>query len=238
MELAKWFDKLYTLIGGESSFLYLPGIEPYQAAKGVLRLGGDGTINYVEIQDDGTIRLYGEATTWYDLTTQLIGRRLESPSSKITQNNAEGSLTFANNTTLSDYVTMSPQLIHGWKIGSKPQPHFHWWQISSDVPNWMLQYRWQNNGSLKESSWTSLAYDNHAFTYVSGTLNQITGFPDITPPDEHGLSDVLQIRFLRDTGNASGLFAGADPSNTDEDAFSFDIHVEKDSLGSNEPFIK
>ena len=142
-------------------------------------------------------------------------------------------LEFGNNTILTDYVVMPVQINHDWLLGSDVAPHVHWEQTSSDVPNWLIQYRWQVQGDTKITAWTSAAWDSSAFTYSSGTLNQITGFPDITPPVGYGeVSDILQIRLIRDTANASGLFVGADPVATAVQASSFDIHYEVDSYGS------
>lgn len=194
--------------------------------------------NYLQISDSGILTLNGSATVFDDLLGQLIGQKLESPSSAIVQNSAEGSVTFKTTSGLSDYVVTLPQMRHSWKIGSVVYPHIHWWQTSSSIPNWMIQYRWQDQGTAKTTAWTSVKYDSHAFTYTSGTLNQITGFPDITPPVGAGLSDILQFRIIRDNANASGLFSGADPVATDIDAVSFDCHIEIDSLGSDEEYVK
>jgi hypothetical protein len=52
------------------------------------------------------------------------------------------------------------------------------------------------------------------------------------------MSDILQLRLLRDNSNASGLFAGADPESADIEAASFDAHVEIDSFGSRQEYVK
>lgn len=78
-----------------------------------------------------------------------------------------------------------------------------------------------------------------ARVYVSrGALNQITDFNDITPPAGDGISNQLQVRIIRDTGNASGLFAGADGLAGDAYVTDFDTHKESDSLGSNSEYSK
>jgi hypothetical protein len=196
--------------------------------------GGD----YLEVEADGTLVLHGDATTFDDLLNMLIGQKLESPSSKITIDGAEGSLVFADSATLSDYVVMNVQMPHKWKIGSVVYPHIHWWQASASIPNWLMQYRWQDQGAAKTTAWTSVKWVSHAFTYVSGTLNQITAFGGLTPPANAGLSDIVQFRLIRDTANTSTLFSGADPLTGDANAVNFDIHVESDTLGSNEEYTK
>lgn len=197
-----------------------------------------GATDHSEFESDGTLKFNGAATVWKDELGQLLGKRLENPSSRIVENIAEGSLTFKDNATTADYVVASPQINHDWKFGTNLHVHFHWWQVSANFPNWLLQYRWQRNGQAKTTTWTSVIPAEHTFTYVSGTLCQITEFVEITPPANYGISDILQIRLIRDTGNASGLFAGADPESSDVDAVSFDFHKEIDTVGSRLEYQK
>jgi hypothetical protein len=153
-------------------------------------------------------------------------------------NAPEGSITFEDNALITDYVVMSQQINHDWQLGTDIRPHFHWWQVSANMPNWLLQYRWQRNGEAKTTAWTSSAFDANAFTYTAGTLTQITSFPDIVPPTGYGLSDVIQMRLIRDSTNVSGLFAGADPEAADVDAVSMDFHKQINTVGSRQPFSK
>jgi hypothetical protein len=102
----------------------------------------------------------------------------------------------------------------------------------------LIQYRWQKNGAAKVTSWTSVKYVSHAFTYTSGTLNQITTFGALSPPVSTGVSVVLQLRLLRDGDNDSTLFTGADPLTGNVSAMFFDTHIEVDMLGSHEQYTK
>jgi hypothetical protein len=183
---------------------------------------------------------HGDASCWRDELQSLIGSRLESPSSDIVQNNAEGSLTFQTSSRYpTDYVITNHQINHDWEIGTQVHPHLHWWQISSDVPNWLIGYRWQKQGDAKTVAWTDLAYSGHTFSYSAGTLNQITEFGPITPPVGYGeVSDIIQFRIYRDVTNVSTLFAGADPEGSSVDAVNFDTHIEVDTLGSRQEYSK
>lgn len=194
--------------------------------------------NYADFDTDGTLVFYGDSTAFRDEFGPLIGAKLESPSSKIVTNAAEGTITFKDSANLSDYVSMPVQINHDAKAQSDVYPHIHWWQASANIPNWLIQYRWQQNGAAKVTSWTSVKYASHAFTYSSGTLNQITAFGALSPPASTGVSAVLQLRLLRDTGNASTLFTGADPLTGDVDAMFYDVHIEVDMLGSHEQYAK
>ena len=178
-------------------------------------------------------------TTGYgDLQGPLLGRNLESPASNIIQNNAEGAITFKTSARLADYVVINLQISHRWKIGSDIKPHIHWFQTSGAIPNFMIQYRWQRNGEAKTTAWASVKWQSNAFSYVSGVLNQITGFGAILPPEGYNISDILQIRLIRDYTNQSGLFTDGDGLVAGVDAVSFDCHYEVDGIGSVKEYTR
>jgi len=154
---------------------------------------GDGAGNQSVIESDGSLLFEGTATVFIDELGALTGQRLESPSSHIVTNNAEAAVTFKTTCDTTDYIVMPVQINHFWKMGSVVFPHIHWNQTTAATPNWMFQYRWQINGTTKTTAWLSFAYEDSEFTYVSGTLNQITDFPTITPPVGYGISDILQM---------------------------------------------
>lgn len=202
------------------------------------RHGEETTSDYALFEDDGTLVFNGAATVWRDELGQLIGQRLESPASDIVQNNAEGSLTYKTSATTADYVIINIQINHDWKFGSDIKPHLHWFQASATMPHWLIQYRWQKNGSAKTTAWTNQKWAANAFTYSAGTLNQITGFGSIAAPAGYSISDILQIRLIRDTANASTLFTGADALAASVEAVSFDVHREIDTVGSRQEYVK
>jgi len=198
-----------------------------------------GLVDATPLQWDSGENIWAPLSTWRDELNQLIGSRLESPSSNITQNNIESSVTYDTNTDLDDYVTMNVQFNHDWDIGTDVHPHIHWWQEQADIPNWMIEYRWQINGAEKTTTWTPMIWQANAFTYAGETsLDQITGFAPISPPVGAGLSDIMQIRLIRDNDNDSTLFAGADPVAGDVDAVNLDVHIEVNTLGSKTEFSK
>lgn len=195
-----------------------------------------GITNGVAVARGGHISLHGTATYFDDMLHALIGQRLESPSSDVVQTIAEGTVDFKKTATLADYVMMNVQLEHKRKNGAAIHSHLHWQQASATMPNWLIQYRYQRQGQAKTTAWTPLAWTVNAFVYSSGTLNQITEFGAIVPPAGDSASDILQVRLVRDTANASGLFAGADALDGTAAALSFDVHVECDRLGSNSEY--
>lgn len=194
--------------------------------------------NNTTFEADGTMVANGNATTFRDELNDLIKSANSNPA-KLSINYSENSVEFATNATTSDYCVMNVQLNHLWKLGSELHPHLHWWQNASGVPNWLIQYRWQKEGNAKTTAWTSAVWDAHAFTYTSGTLNQITEFGHISAPVGYGqVSDIVQVRIIRDTNNTSGLFSGVDTYTGVASAVSFDIHIECDTLGSRTEYTK
>jgi len=206
-----------------------------------VKVGDVGSGDYTEFEADGTIKFHGDATVFRDEMHTLIHQSKNNAAARMVDNVAEGSLTYKDNATVADYAVMSIQLNHDRKNGAAVYPHLHWWQTSINMPNWLLQHRWQRNGQAKVTDWTYLAWVENAYDWgtAAGTLNQITRFGSITPPSDDNVSDILQIRLMRDVANASTEFAAtAETDPIDQDAVSFDVHIEIDGIGSREEYVK
>ncbi len=193
-------------------------------------------VNYTEFEDNWTLVQYWEATTFEDLQSNILS--LKVAWTGITENSSHNTVDFATNANLSDWVYGNIQMPHSWKIGSTIYPHIHWEQIRSWIPNWLVQYRRQKNWWAKTTTWTNYVLDTNAYTYTSWELNQITHNDWLVPPTGAWLSDVVEFRLYRDTANASWLFAWADPHTETARVTFFDVHFERDTLWSNEEYIK
>jgi hypothetical protein len=207
---------------------------------GESQLGTPGT-NYSKFETDGTLEFNGDAEVWDDILGPINTNQLVNPSARIQVDNTESSVTFKSTCDTGDWAWMNVQMSHSWKqvSGANVHPHIHWWQTSANTPNWLVQYRWQRNGDAKTTAWTDFALTTNAFTYVSGTLCQITGDPTgIAPPTGFSISDIIQLRIIRDVANGSGAFSGAETSPIDQDAISVDLHYEKNTVGSRQEFVK
>lgn len=203
--------------------------------KGITKLG-DGTTNYTQFSITGTLTMVGSATVFDDALGDLT--KAKTVGTRVTLSDTENTMDFTSSATTSDYIYFNIQFPHKRKIGANIFPHIHWEQTSNATPNWLLQYRWQKNGSAKATSWVDYKMNTtNVFTYVSGTLNQISYGAAITPSGD-GISDILEIRVVRDTANASNLFGGADGYTGTASATSMDIHIEVDTLGSESEYQK
>lgn len=198
------------------------------------RFGGE--TDYTEFEADGTRRANGAATTFTDLQGSVLS--LEVLGTGVSKNVTENTVEFTTAANLSDYLFDNYQVQHSWRTGSTIHPHIHWEQAQNNEPNFLIQYRWQQQGAAKTTAWTNYVVPSLAFTYVSGTLNQISYGAGITPPVGAGLSDVIEFRVLRDNANTSGAFAGADPYTTTVGLTFVDIHIENDTDGSRTEYSK
>lgn len=196
---------------------------------------GDGT-NSTEFEADGTMKMNGSATCYTDLIGSITSIQVQG--SGVSLNAAEQSIDFTTGANLLDYAWISFQMKHEWKMGSNIFPHLHWTQNSANTPNFLIRYRWQRNGQTKTTAWTNYKCNTNAFTYTSGSLNQISYGAAITPPTGYSISDIVQIRIFRDNGNTSTLFTGTDVYTGDAQITSSDIHIESDTLGSRTEFTK
>lgn len=183
------------------------------------------------------------ADTYFDdLQYQMVGQKLTSPSSNIIYSTYYNYVNFKKTSDYpDDYLVMAIQMSHRWKIGTVVYPHIHWLQTAAAMPNWLINYAWQIQGAAENSTYTLQPHTANTYTWSSGSLNQITKFGSITPPEGAGLSDILMIYIFRDVANDSGKFAGAEVDVDVQDnalASSFDIHFEIDSAGSDTEYTK
>ena len=212
----------------------------------VIRLGDGGVTNYANFDATGHLTFEGTARPWRDELYDAVS--LQQSGTGVSRNLTEGTVEFiataVYHATFSsaDAMICNIQLNHDKDITSSIYPHIHWFQEKNYAPNFLLAYRWQINGGIKTTAWTLLKCNTLAFTYVSGSLNQISYSAPISAPSNAGISDILQFRIFRDTTNASTLFTGTCPYNTGGNATvgvtAFDIHFMIDSLGSTDEYVK
>ena len=195
-----------------------------------IKFGSDD--DYTLLSTDGTQRAYGSATCFDDLVSSLVARRLESTAGALQYNYDNSSITMQRNgniTNTSDRLIFNKQIPHAFKAGSLMGLHIHWEQTDATTREFTVQWRIQENREAKTEAWQTSIIDtntNNVFPYTSGTINQITTLVDI---DLTGLniSDTVQFRLAR-----------TDAVNVDLEAVFVDAHIERDGLGSDEPFTK
>lgn len=186
---------------------------------------------------NNTKPFHTDNTVFEDKAYPLIGRRLTANQGTADYDWDEMAVAFSQNgdmTDANDLVGMNAELPHQAKENGKIYPHIHWEQNSTNEVIFELDYRVQDNGAEKMTTWNRMvanSTDDSAFNYVSGTLNQITKFKengvDYIDMDGIGISATLQFKITR-TDSTGGVV----------NATFFDFHYEIDDLGSREEFIK
>lgn len=124
------------------------------------------------------------------------------------------------------YIVM--QLPHDWVTGSEIRPHIHYLQNESDIPVFVIMYRWFENGQAT-GAYTRLESNGVVFSYTSGSIMQIMQFPSIDGSGIVGVSSCLQIKLYREEEATI---------TSDVQVVEFDIHYRVDSNGSDSEYIK
>lgn len=162
--------------------------------------------DYSTFESDGTLVFNGSATVWNDIATSLIGKALYSVVGTVNYNFAENGIDFSQNGSLADQndtVVFSIQLPHGI-LFSTLNFHIHWIQTDTTDFEFDWQYRIQNHGEATTTGWTTTTgfniRQNAAFTYSTGSLNQITSLENIDISGA-GLSAVVEFQITRSDNN-------------------------------------
>lgn len=187
----------------------------------------------LKIESDGTIHREGAATVWDDIQNSLIGKRLSSTVGKVDYNWDENTVTMqpgGSISTVNDLLIFNLQIPHAAVVDGDLHLHMHWEQPDSTEREITVKYRIQNNGDAKTTAWTTVAKAlsaaNNTFTYSSGTLNQITELQEIDLTGI-GISAIVEFQMARtdsETGDIEVTFV--------------DAHIEMDTDGSREEYVK
>lgn len=193
-----------------------------------------GLVSLIEAPSDSSITLKTdddytvifEGTVWDDLKAPATTIRQGATTKPDFDSTELGLLFPQNNPAEVAYIIL--QFPHDRKNGSNIRPHIHWTQTSALEPVFKMEYRWYKNSDAVPSSWTTLTCDSPVFTYTSGDMLQICSFPEIDGSGIDSVSSIIDIKLYRDDNIVSG----------DVLLKEFDIHYQKDTIGSSQEFIK
>jgi len=216
------------------------GTMAYQSASSVLitggsivaenaRFGNSESSSYFE--SDGTLIFSGSATVWDDIFFPLVTAK-QGQTDKPAFSPTEVAYLFPQDDT-TEFMYIVGQLPHSMKVGSDLSPHVHWKQTQSGSPIFKMDYKWFPIGGSVPASWESHVMSTPAVPYTSGSVQQLSCGNRISGSALQsvsvGVSSIMLIKLYRDTG---------DDYNANAVVYQFDIHFEKDSLGSHSEFIK
>ena len=186
------------------------------------------------IDNDPAVLVWG----WDDLVGSITGIQLEETKGKVDMDWDENAFIFQRNGDTGakkDRIQFNLQKLHSIRVDGEMRLHIHWEQTTTDAIEWAVQYRIQNNGEDKETSWGSIytAYSgatadtsNNAFDYTGGTMNQITSIC-VVPLADASISSTIQFRLARTDSNDYNVLATF-----------VDAHVQYDQIGSRSEFVK
>lgn len=178
-----------------------------------------------ELHMRGTPVLKGAATCWDDMLFPFSQAKQGSNLRPDFDQTNVGLLFPRNDATEIIYIVA--QIPHSYKEGTDLHPHLHWQQSASTAVTWKMDYKWFNIGTAVPADFTTIATSTGVITYVSGNLSQLSNFPTITGTGKT-ISSLLLIKIYRDDNVTSGDVLG----------FQFDIHFEKDTIGSRDLLTK
>jgi hypothetical protein len=203
---------------------------------GALYLGGN--VNGIKINVGGEITFIGSATRWDDL-------RIE-PNARTTGAKAPTFATYKTTLYLYDFdnaaagsekeIFFTVQLPHAWKEGSTIYPHVHWVNRTAGTAGHVVRWGLE---------WTKakIATVFGATTTQYGTTIVASG--DITVADSHlitslgsitmtgdTVSTVLICRLFRNSSDSADTYTGT------AGLLYIDFHIELDSFGSAQEYIK
>lgn len=195
---------------------------------------GDAT-NYMHADDDGTVRLYGDATAWDDLRFPAVMGKPGASQPDWVQFKDDGAgsvgvFTYQFDKNTDEELFFAVQLPHAWLVASDIEPHVHWAPTDTDTGAvvWGLEYTWANiDGTYGNTTIITItdAADGTAYKH------QLADFATVSGTGKE-MSSMLMCRVFRDANNA------ADTYDADAALLEFDIHYQIDSFGSDEEYVK
>jgi len=182
-------------------------------------------VNNIEITSGSKFKLNGDASVWDDLLQPATSGK-KGPNDKPDFDYTDLVALFPQNDA-TEALYYNIQLPHYWKEGSTIYPHVHFLQNQNISPTFKMYYRWIQLGETPPS-WNTYIMQTTVETYTSGTISQIVHGSVGVSGVGKTISSILQITLYRQDNVYSG----------DCKVMSFDIHIEKDSLGSSQEYVK
>lgn len=194
-----------------------------------------GATDYSEFEADGTLKFNGGATVWDDSMTPAFGAR--TAAADLALQLLTGGI-YAPRYDLNDEVFQCVQFPHSIKTSGTVtiKAHVHLVNQNSIGATgynvaFDLEYVWGNIGSVLSGS--SQSDKRVSFQNTAALTHKMLVFDDVVAgAGQGGISSLFFCRLKR-------VAAGAEAYNTNDIFYGgFDIHFEKDTVGSREPASK
>lgn len=195
------------------------------------KLGDNGITNYTEFSTTGNMRAYGSARCWKDINynPNSLGKTTGSNPDTIVLNGTNIEVSGFSPST-EEEVSFSLELDHEYAEGTDIKAHVHWLPSTNAAGNvvWGLEYVIVSKDDVVSGATTatvtvgtdSTAWKQHAdgITTISGTGLK--------------MGDIIYARFYRDATSVNDTYVA------DACATSIGFHIQVDSIGSIQEFLK
>ena len=183
------------------------------------------------IEKDGTLKMENEATVWDDISPVLNSATAVNAPTISTKYDTR-LYTFSDEAANEDELPFTIQMPHSWKEGSTIYPHVHYTGEDNTSCNfvWGIRYRWTNIGEAISGTTTTATT-----TSANSATTDLITTTDIATISGTGktISSMITGTLYRNSTNAG------DTCNA-KSAYlvGFDVHYEKDTIGSRELLTK
>jgi len=253
---AQYNTACYTAQGGEMQvagsgceYEFLSGstldVQTSNATFATAKFGDVAGGNYAEIEADGSLAFYGDATVFDDIRVPVSSTKnggTKDPDFAVWKTDGSGSqgvfVEWFDKST-EEEVYFSMQLPHSWKTGTDIEPHVHWIPKADGsagaVVNWGLECNWTAIGDTGITTTIIYSSSNHAGdTTLVADKHYLSDLGVMDGSTIAGVSSMAVCRVFRD---ATGALATDDYDN-DAGLLEIDFHYEVDALGSRTEYVK
>ena len=181
-------------------------------------------------KDETTSTLYYSESNWDDLRFPATAINPPGIESDPDRDALDGCFLFGFIST--ELIMIIAQLPHNFRLGSMLYPHIHWQPEDNNAGNVLWRLEWQAasvDGGFGGASW----HEQELTTAASGDADKHS-YSTFEPIDMsgYGLTTVLKMRLKRLGGNIEDTYGN------DAKLVEFDIHYQKDSIGSGQQLDK
>ncbi|PLX01557.1 MAG: hypothetical protein C0595_14280 [Marinilabiliales bacterium] len=199
-----------------------------------------GTANYSQVEDDGTLVFKGTATVWDDIQIPGLAAKAKDKAPVMDIFLGETQLYHFSQaiTNSEEQVYFTIQFPHSW-AGTTIYPHVHYTPetnpAADESARWGLEYTWVEYNDVTPIVFpsTETVYVDAEVSSSSAKKHLIASFGPIIPSsDQNNISSMMVCRLFRNSGHANDTYTGRVA------LLQFDIHYEKNTVGSRTDFTK
>lgn len=200
------------------------------------KIGAIGSGNYTEFEADGTLVAVGDATTYND--SQAAVYYMRTGGTALTHDVLAGGI-YQYRYDKTDEVHSQIQLSHAYKVNSSIDMHIHLINKAAvGATNYNVgievEYMWLSlNTAAPATPTVTLSTVDCSFQNAAALTHKVFQLATISPPATAGsISSIVFLRIKRVAGTTQDL------AGNNIFIAGFDCHVEQDTMGSRQEYVK